>query len=270
MSESIISLKGIQKSYGKHEVLKGVDLEVEKGDIYGIVGKNGSGKTTIFKIILGLSEFSEGTVHIGGANDSLGEGRSKIGFFVGQNFFSYMTARQNLEYYRRLKKVKGGKREVERVLELVELENTGRKKVSGFSLGMRQRLGIANALLGNPDILILDEPTNGLDPQGIADIRKLVQKLNEELGITVIISSHILGELQNTAHRFAILNDGVIARVLSQDDLKISTDFIRLSVDDVEKARKLLTENGVTIYNESSDKMSLEDYYFNVIGGSRE
>ena len=90
------------------------------------------------------------------------------------------------------------------------------------------------------------------------------------MGITVIISSHILGELQNTANRFAILNDGVIAKVLSQDDLKISTDFVRLSVDDVEKARKLLTENGVTIYNESSDKMSLEDYYFNVIGGARE
>lgn len=269
MSESIISLKGIQKSYGKHEVLKGVDLEVEKGDIYGLVGKNGSGKTTIFKIILGLSEFSEGEVHIGAPGESLEEGRSRIGFFVGQNFFSYMTARQNLEYYRRLKKVKG-KGEVERVLKLVELDNTGRKKFSGFSLGMRQRLGIANALLGNPDIIILDEPTNGLDPQGIADIRKLVQKLNEELGVTIIISSHILGELQNTANRFAILNDGVIAKVLSQDDLKISTDFVRLSVDDVEKARKLLTENGVTIYNESNDKMSLEDYYFNLIGGSRE
>ena len=266
MSEPIITLKKINKSYGKKKVLEDVSLVVYKGDIFGLVGKNGAGKTTMFKIILGLSDYSSGEVHVGHEGDTIEEGRSRVGFFVGQNMFGYMTARQNLEYYRRLKNVKDPN-EVDRVLKLVELDNV-KTKVSGFSMGMKQRLGIANALLGNPEVIILDEPTNGLDPQGIADIRNLIGRMNRELGITVIVSSHILGELQNTAHKFAILNDGKIARILTDDDLKVSNDYVRIKVDDVEKAREVLGEAGIKIYNESSDKRSLEEYYFELIGGS--
>ena len=268
MEDAVIKMEHIKKSYGKTEVLHDVNLEVTKGDIYGIVGRNGSGKTTIFKILLGLSEFTSGDIHIGDKDDSLEIGRSKTGFFVGQNFFGYMSARENLEYYRKLKKI-SSKEETGRVLKLVGLEDAALKKVSGFSMGMKQRLGIANALLGSPEIIILDEPANGLDPQGIADIRHLVKRLNEEYGITVVISSHILGELQNTANRFGILNDGEIVKVLTQDDLKSSSDFVRLNVDDAARAREILIQNGIKVFNESSDSMSLENYYFNLVGGAK-
>lgn len=267
MSEPLISLKHIKKNYGKTQVLYDVDFEAEAGQIIGLIGRNGCGKTTMFKVILGLSDYQEGEMHIGHPEDDLDSGRSRIGFLIGQNYFTYMTARQNLEYYRRLKGIKD-KGEIDRVLKLVELDQV-KSKVSAFSLGMKQRLGIANALLGQPEILILDEPTNGLDPQGIADIRKLVRKLNEELGITVIISSHILGELQNTAHKFAVLNGGVIVKELTEDDLKVSNSYVKLTVDDVERARQVLTDAGITIQNETTDKISLEDYYFSLIGGSK-
>lgn len=264
MSEPIISIKGLSKSYGRHQVLININMEINKGDIYGLVGKNGAGKTTLFKSILGLSDYTSGTIQVG--NESLEEGRGKIGFMIGQNFFGYMTAEENLQYFAKLKNIKD-KEEVHRVLKLVELDGV-KTKVKNFSLGMKQRLGIANAVLGNPEILILDEPTNGLDPQGIADIRKLVIKLNEELGMTVIVSSHILGELQNTAHKFGVLNNGCVVKELTEEDLQASTNYVKIEADDLEKAREVLKEAGITIHNEKSDTRSLEDYYFELIGGS--
>ncbi len=174
----MISLNRISKSYGKHKVLEDVTMDIYKGDIFGLIGKNGAGKTTMFKVILGLSEFEQGELKIGDEGDSLEEGRKKIGFLIGSNFFPYMNARQNLKYSCRMQGIKE-KSEIDRVLKIVGLDGV-KKKFRQYSLGMKQRLGIANAILGNPEILILDEPTNGLDPQGIADIHKLVQKLNEE------------------------------------------------------------------------------------------
>ena len=265
MSESVIRLEHIQKNYGKSKVLLDVNLEIEKGCIYGLIGKNGSGKTTIFKVILGLTPFNGGTVHIGDEKDTLSQGRSKTGFYVGQNFFPYMTARQNLEYYRVLKNVPD-KAELDRVLKLVGLEKA-KSRVAAFSMGMKQRLGIANALLGNPEILILDEPVNGLDPQGIADIRNMLKQINQELGTTIIISSHILSELQNTADRFGILDDGRIVKSLSDEDLKIASNYVRLTVDDAARAREVLEREGIKVYSETSDTMSLEDYYFEQVGG---
>lgn len=266
MNESVISLKGIVKHYGKHQVLKAVNLDINKGQIYGLIGKNGAGKSTIFKVILGLSEYSEGVLKIGDEGDTLEQGRSKIGFLIGNNFFSNLNARENLLYYADLKGIKNPKEEVDRVLELVGLAGV-KTKAKGFSLGMKQRLGIGNALLGNPEILILDEPTNGLDPQGILDIRNLIKKLNEEYGMTVIVSSHILGELQNTAHRFAILNNGSIVKVLTEDDLKSTTDTIRIRVNDLEKAKKALDDAGIESTVEPKETKSLEDFYFSLIGG---
>lgn len=265
MAEVMIGLNGVKKSYGKHEVLRNITMDVYKGDIFGLIGKNGSGKTTLFKVILGLTEYQGGKICIGNDPKDPMAGRKHTGFFIGTNFFGYMNARQNLEYYREMKNIKDPS-EVDRVLKIVGLDQA-KGKVKGFSLGMKQRLGIANAILGNPELLILDEPTNGLDPQGIADIRMLIQRLNEEYGMTVIVSSHILGELQHTAHRFGIINEGTVARVITQEDLQIRDRFIRLEVDDAQRAKEVLAAAGIQIRGEAHETRSLEDYYFELLGG---
>lgn len=275
MSEAVIRLENIVKNYGKHAVLNGVSMQVNEGDIYGLVGKNGAGKTTIFKIILGLSEYTSGSLSITGSSGKgeLNKHRRNIGFFVGSNFFGYLSARENLEYYAGAKGIPARERkeEIDRVLSIVELtEAKGAYK--GFSLGMRQRLGIANAILGNPKILILDEPTNGLDPQGIADVRNMIHRFNEEFGMTVIVSSHILGELENTADRFGIVNGGIVAGEITQKDLEKSSAKvdIEIAADDVSRARELLEAGGVTVLGESKEKSTLEDFYFKMIGGDAE
>ena len=263
----MISLRHIHKRYGTHRVLADVDLTIRKGEIYGLVGKNGAGKTTIFKIILGLTEYEKGRLSIagGGSKSALLAGRKKIGFFIGKNFFDYLTARENLEYYRQMKGIQK-KGEVDRVLSLVGLQDAT-APFGSFSMGMKQRLGIANAMLGDPEILILDEPVNGLDPQGIAEIRSLIVKLNAEYGTTVVISSHILGELEHTATRFGILDHGRLLREITHEDLKVPNDKIQIRVSDYEKAKRLLADNGITVLQEGSAYKSLEDYYFELVGG---
>lgn len=268
MPETVISLRNINKSYGKHKVLQDVDLDIFKGDIFGLIGKNGAGKTTIFKVILGLSDYESGELKIGTEGDSVKNGRKKIGFFIGSNFFPYMTAKENLLYYCRMKGI-SDKNEADRVLKIVGLDQAKKKKFQQFSMGMKQRLGIANAILGNPEILILDEPTNGLDPQGIADIRKLIQQLNETYGMTVIVSSHILGELQHTAHRFGIIHNGCVAKVISQEELCTEQNTVRISVKDLERAEEVLRAAGIEIRGESRETLSLEDFYFGVVGGEK-
>lgn len=176
-----------------------------------------------------------------------------------------MTAHQNLDYFRRMKGIKDPG-EIDRVLKIVELDGV-KKPVKNFSLGMKHRLGIANAMMGNPDIMILDEPTNGLDPQGIADVRALIKRLNSEFGMTVIVSSHILGELQHTADRFGIVNGGTIAKVITQEDLLLSQKAVRIHVEDLDRARQVLTEAGIEILNAVQETGSLEDFYFNLVGG---
>ncbi|MCR5774309.1 MAG: ATP-binding cassette domain-containing protein [Lachnospiraceae bacterium] len=270
MSESVIRLQGVMKKYVSHEVLKGVSLQVNKGDIYGLIGKNGAGKTTIFKMILGLSPMDEGTVSISGSTNEkeLLKNRGRIGFFVGTRFFDNLSARDNLDYFGTVKGISGKyrKEETERVLEIVGLKDV-RKKYKGFSMGMKQRLGIANALIGNPEILILDEPTNGLDPQGIADVRNMIHRINEEFGITVVVSSHILGELENTATRFGIVHEGLVAKEITREDLKIREDKIEISVDDLERAKEVLAANGIKVLKETQERSTLEEFYFRVIGG---
>ncbi len=261
---SVVRLEKVEKSYGSHKVLTDVNLDIHKGDIFGLVGKNGAGKTTIFKVMLGLSGYESGSVFVGDKGDDLEKGRRKVGFLIGCNFFSYMTGRQNLEYYRVLKGIKD-KGEVDRVLQLVGLDQA-KGKFGRYSLGMKQRLGIANALMGNPEILVLDEPTNGLDPQGIADIRELVQRLNREYGMTVIISSHILGELQHTADRFGILQDGRVARTISQEDLISDQKSVRIKVSDLEAAKKALEAAGIEILGSQTESLSLEEFYFDIVG----
>ena len=273
MSESVVRLEHVSKSYGKHAVLKDVNMLVQKGDIYGLVGRNGAGKTTIFKMILGLSERNSGVVSIADSKNEkeLFKNRSKVGFLVGTKFYDYLSARENLKYYATVKGIpdKEAPAEIDRVLQLVGLENV-KTPFKGFSLGMQQRLGIANAILGNPELLILDEPTNGLDPQGIADVRNMIKKFRSEYGMTVIVSSHILGELEHTADRFGFVNEGTILKEITQDDLREKQASVEISVDDLEKAKKLLTEGGVKITREIHEKSTLEDFYFKLIGGNKE
>ena len=272
MSEAVIELHGLQKSYGKHHVLKGVNMQVNKGDIYGLIGKNGSGKTTLFKMILGLSAYDGGTVSVfGGKNDAENAAqRRRIGFFVGANFFGYLSGRANLEYYRRLKGITD-KKEVDRVLALVGLDAAAASKpAKGYSLGMKQRLGLANALLGDPELLIFDEPTNGLDPQGIHDIRSMITHLGEQ-GKTIIVSSHILSELENTAQRFGIVNEGIIVRELGREELTTQSAITSIQVKDpdAQKAVDILTKNGIAVQGVSKASTSLEDFYFSMVGGEK-
>jgi len=269
MAESVIKLTNIQKSYGDHKVLQDVSLNIEKGGIYGLIGKNGAGKSTMFKVILGLSEYQGGTVEIMGSDKNLEQARKNIGFLIGNNLFPNMTAKENLTYYAIMKGINDREEEIERVLDIVGLKDV-KTKAGGFSLGMKQRLGIANAILGNPEIVILDEPTNGLDPQGIMDVRNTVQDLNEKYGMTVIVSSHILNELQNTAHKFAILNNGMVVKELTQEDLQKGDDTISINVNDLDKAREVLTREGIEILGEVRGSKSLEDYYFALIGGGKD
>ena len=254
----MITLKDIQKSYGTHQVLKDVNLNIHQGEIYGLIGKNGAGKTTIFKIILGLSEFEHGKISIAGSksNNDLLRARKRIGFFIGKNFFDYLDARDNLDYYCMMKGIKD-KKEIDRVLEFV-----------GLQMGMKQRLGIAGAMLGNPEIIILDEPVNGLDPQGIVDIRNMIIDLNREYGTTIVVSSHILGELEHTANRFGIIDGGRVLKEITHDDLKMKNNKIEISVRDYVKAKEVLTDNHISILKESSEYKTLEDYYFEIVEGA--
>ena len=271
MSDSVIKIENLNKSYGAKEVLSGVNLSVNRGDIYGLIGKNGAGKTTLFKVILGLSPSNGGNLSILGASNENENNlnRARIGFFVGVNFYHYLSGAENLHYYRRLKGIKETD-EVDRVLEVVGLDKSASKMpVKKYSLGMKQRLGIANALLGSPEVLIFDEPTNGLDPQGIMDVRNLIQKINDEEGKTIIVSSHILSELQNTAHRFGMLYNGRVIKELDQEDLRVHSNVTSISVadKDVDNALQALNEAGIEVKGTDKAMDSLEHYYFSLIGG---
>lgn len=265
----MITLSHIHKNYGSFQVLEDVNLHVDKGEIYGLIGKNGAGKTTVFKIILGLTFFDSGSLTIADSKTTanLHNERKKAGFFIGKNFFDYLNAEENLHYYRRLKGIKD-KKEVERVLGLAGLQGV-KAKYGSFSMGMKQRLGIANALLGNPEILILDEPVNGLDPQGIADIRNLIVRLNKEQNMTIIVSSHILGELEHTANKFGIVHQGHILREITHENLKSQKSTVQICIKDLEKARTVLERHDIPVLQETSPCQSLEDYYFELLGGTK-
>ncbi len=197
--EFIVKSQKLNKRYGETMALKNVDIAIKRGSIYGLVGNNGAGKTTFLKIISGLTSADSGTFSLLGADNEAGyrSVRKRTGAIIeNPGFYPKMTAKQNLEYYR-IQRGIPGKETVEELLHLVGLEHAAKKKFASLSLGMKQRLGIALALMGEPELLILDEPINGLDPMGIIEIRKLLLKLNQEKNVTILISSHILTELEN-------------------------------------------------------------------------
>ena len=242
----VLKTNALSKHYKDFKALNGITMSVPKGSIYGFVGRNGAGKTTLIRLICGMQFPTNGEFEIYGVKNnapSISDSRKRIGAVVETpSLFPEMTAQDNLKYQYRLLGLPSFDG-ISELLKLVGLENTGKKKAKDFSLGMRQRLGIAVALCGNPDFLILDEPINGLDPQGIIEIRELILKLNQERNITVLISSHILDELARLATHYGFIDKGSIVREMSAEELEAACrKCIRINVTDTFAAVKALDE----------------------------
>lgn len=227
--EYILQTENLSKVYGAKTVLNHVSIHVPKGSIYGLVGKNGAGKTTLMRIICGLTQQSEGSYTLLGKTDDKTVRRNMGMLIEKPGIYEHMTALENLRYFSLLFGI--GDREHQRILEMVGLQNAGKKKASQFSLGMKQRLGIAIALLGNPDFLILDEPINGLDPEGVYEMRKMLEMLNREHGTTIMIASHILSELHKLATDYAIIDGGCLIDEFSKDTLESACSSVQIMVE---------------------------------------
>ena len=266
MSENgdfIIKVNAVSKDYGKFRALDSMSFTVPKGSIYGLVGRNGAGKTTVMRIISGLQKPTSGTVEYGFDHKKLGN----VGALVElPSIYSNQSARENLifQYINLGLKIDES---IDKNLNFVGLGNTGNKKAGKFSLGMRQRLGIAMAMAGDPEVLILDEPINGLDPQGIIQIRDLLIKLNKEKGVTIIISSHILSELSKLATDFAFVEGGKVVKEIKAEDLevdgsgKLETEFY---TGDPEKLIPVLTAKGLTATFDPKTRIVHAKGYYNL------
>ncbi|MCX4248584.1 MAG: ATP-binding cassette domain-containing protein [Bacilli bacterium] len=301
--EIILKTNNLEKKYKGFRALNNTNIHIEKGAIYGLIGKNGAGKTTLIRIICGLQEPTNGSYIIYGKSNNSNDiisARKRMGAIIETpSIYGEMTARDNLiEQYKLVGMPSFGG--IDDLLKLVGLEDTGKKKAKNFSLGMKQRLGIAIALANNPDFLILDEPINGLDPQGIIEIRELILKLNKERRITILISSHYLDELSKIATHYGFLDNGSIIKEISSEDLMKKMEHkIELKVSNPKDFVKYFEENKISyevidnktinVYgkynlskfiNELSKKNliaddiheqeeSLENYYMNLIGGGK-
>ncbi|MGE7593344.1 ABC transporter ATP-binding protein [Peribacillus frigoritolerans] len=245
MSEYILRTSGLSKKYKHTTALNKVNLSIKKGAIYGFIGQNGAGKSTFIKLVAGLAFASEGSIELFGEIDpkKLIEARKRVGTIIeGPALFPHMTAKQNLEVHRVQRGIPG-KECIEKTLTLVGLQHTGKKKTRNFSLGMKQRLGLAMALLSEPEFLILDEPINGLDPMGVVEIRELLLKLNREKGITILISSHILSELNLLATHYGIIHDGKLLEELTAKDLQEKCQqYLHIKVDKPHQGVAVLEE----------------------------
>lgn len=303
MKDVILKTYNITKKYGNQIAVNNVNMTIKKGEIYGFIGQNGAGKTTLIRLITGLIHKTNGDIELLGASseNELNKSRAMVGSLIETpSFYNNMTARENLEVSRRIRNIPGNKR-VDEVLELVGLKNIEKKKVKNFSLGMKQRLGIANAIMGNPRLLILDEPINGLDPMGIVEIRELLKKINKEKDMTILISSHILSELSELATTYGIISSGKLIEEITSQELKEKCrKYIDLKVDDTSRAvtileRKLgindyqvlankkikvfsnldnvgevnsiLSNSGIIVESIGVKGENLEEYFMNVIGG---
>jgi len=249
MSDALpISTAGLVKRYGDIVAVNGVDLTVERGDVFGYLGPNGAGKTTLLRILLGLIRPTAGTAKLFGL-DPLVDGVRALdgvaGFVEGPRFYSYLSGRKNLELLADYDG-DGARSRIEGVLELVELRDRAKDRVGGYSHGMRQRLGIAASLLRQPRLLLLDEPTTGLDPAGMRDMRDLVRRLAGE-GITILLSSHLLNEVEELCNRVAIIRKGsIVYEGPLQELLATAATGYRLRATDAERARVvLLSQQGV-------------------------
>lgn len=300
--EYILETKSLSKKYGNFIGLDNLNMKIPKGAIYGFVGKNGSGKTTLIRLICGLQKPSSGEFILYGVknlSEKIEKARHRIGAVVeSPAIFSNMTAKENILYQYKVMGIPKDDR-VEEILKIVGLCHTKNKKVKNFSLGMRQRLAIAISLVGNPDFLILDEPINGLDPQGIIEIRELILKLNRQKAITILISSHILDELSRIATCYGFIDSGHMIKEMTAEELfENCRKSIELNVSDTKiLARvldrlnleyKIIDDNNADIYGEiQATKLienlskencivysmkekdeSIESFYMNLLGGS--
>lgn len=248
--EYVLKTENLCKRYGKHNAVCGVSLHIKRGEIYGFIGRNGAGKTTFMKMVCGLALPTEGEIEIFGAKGrAVNAHRSRIGSLIEDpGIFPGLNGLNNLKckcyalgIYR--------KGYAEELLEQVGLKDAGKKKVKKYSLGMKQRLGIAMALVGGPDFLVLDEPINGLDPQGIAEVREMLLKLKMERNMTIMISSHILEELYKLADTFGIVHEGMLVEELSREELSSRcNDYLEVIVDDSAKACTVLETLGFHDY----------------------
>ena len=303
MKKVVLKTYNITKKYGEQLAVDNVNMTIKKGDIYGFIGQNGAGKTTLIRLITGLIHKSGGEIELLGVNEEneLNKARTMVGSLIeSPSLYTNMTARENLEVSRLVRNIPG-KKCIDEVLELVGLKDVEKKKVKNFSLGMRQRLGIANALMGNPKLLILDEPINGLDPMGIVEIRELLKKINKEKDMTILISSHILSELSELATTYGIISNGKLIEEITAKQLSEKCrQYIYLKVDDTARAvillerelgisdyevledsnikvfsnldnvgevNSLLSRSGIIVESISVKGENLEEYFMNKVGG---
>lgn len=291
----VIETNLLTKKYGSRTVVNQMSVHVKKGDIYGLIGRNGAGKTTLMRLLLGLSFPNSGEIKLFGG-ENIDSARRKIGSLIeAPAIYKNETAFENMKRFACLAPTSDD--EIKRLLDFVGLGNTAGKKTANFSLGMKQRLGIAIALLGNPEILILDEPINGLDPAGIKEIRNTIMELNAK-GVTFMISSHILDELGKIATSYGIVNDGVLEEI-SAEELKMRCrSLLKIVVDDGNKAAEIIREHfpdfnvtkkdnvleissevndasainktlvgaGVSVYELTNEKVEFEDYFIERLG----
>ncbi|WP_438847568.1 ABC transporter ATP-binding protein [Anaerocaecibacter muris] len=301
--EYVLETNNLCKRYGGFPALNNVNIHIPRGEIYGLVGQNGAGKTTLIRIISGMQFPTSGSFTLFGQSSGtagINKARKRIGGIVETPALAQsLTAEQNLKAQSVLRGNTSAD-EIKNLLEYVGLASAGKRRVRDMSLGMRQRLAIAMALIGNPDFLILDEPTNGLDPRGIVEIRELILKLNREKRVTVLISSHILSELEKLATYYGIIDKGMVARELSARELSdrcrkkqsltvndtgklavafdrhglqykiLSRDRLELYSDvPVETLFGIVKSAGVTLSDIRAEEEDLESYYMNLIGGKR-
>ena len=302
---AVMAAYGLKKAYGACMALDGVNMQVRRGDIYGLVGRNGAGKTTIIRMVAGQAPVTSGEITLFGesTNTGLNRVRARTGAMIEiPSFYPYLSARENLEYYRRQRGIPG-KQVVDEALTQVGLADTGKKKFKAFSLGMKQRLGLGLALMNHPDFLLLDEPINGLDPEGIVEFRNIILNLNRERGTTILISSHILSELSNVATSYGFIDKGQMLEQISAAALhEKCRACLEITVDDPAKAaaaleRELgttafealpngvlrlheyldapqkvllvLTQAGIAISNLENKSTDLEEYFLKLIGGEK-
>ena len=298
----VLKTQGVTKLYGGKAAVDNVTLSVHKGDIFGLIGQNGAGKTTLMRMAASLTWADSGHIELFGESRpaEMAAARTRMGSVIEiPALYGNLTAHQNLEYYRRLRGI-NDKSRINEALQRVGLTDTGNKKFKNFSLGMKQRLGLAVAILGQPEFLILDEPINGLDPTGIVEMREFIRQLNKE-GITILISSHILTELAQVATRYAIIHHGKLLKLLTQAELlEDCKQALLVVVDNATKAGEVLEstlgirdyertdDTHLRIYEHVSDPAEvtfrlnqagvrvasiqevgdgLEEYYTNIIGG---
>jgi len=305
VSKYVLKTNNISKAYKGFQALNNVSIALEPGKIYGLIGKNGAGKSTLMRIISGLSYATSGSIELFGHSkeSELELERRRIGSMIeGPSINLNLSAKENMKLHRIIRGVPNEEVEDE-LLKLVGLQEVGKKKAKNYSLGMKQRLGIAIALLNNPELLILDEPINGLDPLGVVDVRNIIIKLCNERNMTILISSHNLPEMYHVATDYIIIDKGEIKKTLTLKELdecckqhilikcddasklasvlemKLNTKNYTVMVDNTvklydfldekEKVAKVLFENGIVLSNLSSEGDTLEDYFISIVGGGK-